>query len=254
MTQGGAKGLVVFAARQGLTKVCLFTASPVSQTGENLFPVVVPKEEQDFAALLDDNGISILNAEYFPVIPDKDVADYEPTLALAARLGAKRAISHIHERDPARAEDQLAALCSMAMQMDLEIGLEFTGFAPGCNSLDTAIKLHQKANQPNLTIAIDALHLFRTGGTMAQIQTLDPEVVGYAQLCDGPHLQQSTSYIEEAMNRMIPGEGQFPLAALIDQLGEQVDWDIEVPQYNYTPDFDPEKWAIRAIKASKKLL
>lgn len=254
MTSGGPRGLVQCAAKADLRKICLFTASPVTEDGAKLFPVVAAADRAEFQSLLTDNDVSIINAEYFPVMPDGDVQQYAPALELAAALGAKRAVTHIHETDPSRIGDQLATLCEMARRMDMEIGLEFTGFAKGCDSLEKAVTLHQDMDQGNLKIAIDALHLFRTGGTLEKIQAVNPQTIGYAQICDGPHFRKSDDYVEEAMNRMIPGEGMFPLRALIDLLGDHVDLDIEVPHYSSGPHFDPEDWAHQAIAASRALL
>ncbi len=254
MTQGGPSGLVRFAAKAGLKKVCLFTATPLTADGKPMFAIVEPSDKTEFQSLLADNGVSIINAEYFPVMPETDVGGYAAALELAAELGAKRAVTHIHEVDPVRIADQLGALCAMANELGIEIGLEFTGFAKGCDSLEKAVKLHQAMNQSNLKVAIDALHLFRTGGTLDQLKTVDPHIIGYAQICDGPHFRKSDDYVEEAMNRMVPGEGMFPLRALIGLLGAHVDLDIEVPHYASAPHFDAEDWAQEAIAASKTLL
>ena len=254
MTQGGPAALIRFAAKAGLKKVCLFTASPVTEDGENMFAVVTAADKQDFQILLTDNEVSIINAEYFPVMPDMEVTQYAAALELAAELGARRAVTHIYETDNTRIMDQLGTLCGMARDLGMEIGLEFTGFAKGCNSLESAATLHQSMNQPNLKIAIDALHLFRTGGTLDQIKAIDPQHIGYAQICDGPHFRKSNDYGDEAMNRMIPGEGMFPLRAFLTLFGEHVDIDIEVPHYASGPHFDAEDWAHQAIDASRMLL
>ncbi|GAA0486283.1 TIM barrel protein [Parasphingorhabdus litoris] len=254
MTQGGPIGLVRFAAKASLKKVCLFTATPLDAHDKPMFAIVEPSDKTEFQSLLADNDVSIINAEYFPIMPETDVTGYAAALELAAELGAKRAVTHIHEVDPTRIADQLSALCKMARDLGMEVGLEFTGFAKGCDSLEKAVNLHRTINQPNLKIAIDALHLFRTGGTLEQLKTVDPQSIGYAQICDGPHFRKSDDYIEEAMNRMIPGEGMFPLRAMIDLLGEHVDLDIEVPHYASGSFFDAENWALEAIAASKELL
>ncbi|QTD55178.1 sugar phosphate isomerase/epimerase family protein [Parasphingorhabdus cellanae] len=254
MTQDGPAGLVRFAAKAGLKKICLFTATPLTEDGQQMFAIVDPSEKADFQSLLTDHDISIINAEYFPIMRGIDIAQYRPALELAAELGAKRAVTHISETDPARIADQLGSLCEMASDLGMEIGLEFTGFAKGCDSLEKAVRLHQAMKQSNLKIAIDALHLFRTGGTLEQLKAIDPSSIGYAQICDGPHFRKSDDYFEEAMNRMIPGEGMFPLRALIDLLGAHVDWDIEVPHFASVPHFDAEDWALQAIAACKTLL
>lgn len=253
MMEGGPEGLVRFAADAGLAGVCLFTATPLDADGRNMFPVVDAAAASSFRHLLRDHSVAIINAEYFPVMAEQDVADLLPAIGLAAELGAKRLVSHVHETDPHRAEDQLSHLCSLAHAHDLDVGLEFTGFAAGCNSLQKAVDLHDRLNQPNLAIAIDALHLFRTGGTVEQLRTVDPAIIGYAQLCDGPDLHLSDDYLEEAMNRMVPGKGVFPLRELVSLLGPHVDIDIEVPCFRArTPD-DARSWARQAIAASRFL-
>ena len=253
MMEGGPEGLVRFAAETGLEGVCLFTATPLDANGEGLFPTVDPAGASSFKRLLRDHDVRITNAEYFPVMPERDVARYLPAISLSAELGAKRLVTHIHETGSGRAEDQLASLCAIASEHGLEVGLEFTGFADGCNSLASAVALHRRMNRSNLTIAIDALHLFRTGGTLDQLAAVDPSTIGYAQLCDGPDFRRSNDYLAEAMHRMIPGEGVFPLRDLLALLGPHVDIDIEVPHHVIAAGFDTRNRARRAIAASRAL-
>jgi len=253
MMEGGPEGLVRFAAETGLDRVCLFTATPLNANGQGMFPVVDPASASSFKRLLREQDVRIINAEYFPVMPEREVGDYLPAITLAAELGAKRLVTHIHDTDSQRAEDQLSMLCTMASEHGLEVGLEFTGFAGGCNSLASAVALHRRMNHSNLTIAIDALHLFRTGGTLEQLEALDPVIIGYAQLCDGPDSHTSDDYLAEAMNRMIPGEGVFPLRDLVALLGPHVDIDIEVPTHAVVTGSDARAWAHRAVAASRRL-
>jgi len=253
MMDGGPEGLVRFAAEAGLDGICLFTATPLDANGIPMFPVVTAEAVNSFKSLLRDHDVRIINAEYFPVMAAQDVAAYLPAITLAAELGAKRLVSHIHETDRHRAEDQLSKLCNMAFDRGLEVGLEFTGFAAGCNCLDDAVALHDRLSQPNLKMAIDALHLFRTGGTLEQVQAVDPEIIGYAQLCDGPDFRLSGDYLDEAMNRMIPGEGVFPLSQLVALLGPHVDIDIEVPNFAGPSGSEAKTWAQRAVNASRNL-
>lgn len=253
MMDGGTEGLVRFAAGAGLDRVCLFTATPVDDHGRDMFPTVRPAEVSFFTTLLNDLDVQIINAEYFPVMAECDVSVYLPAVALAAELQARRIVTHIHDTDAQRARDQLEKLCAIARDHGLEVGLEFTGFAAGCNSLTRAVALHDRMNQSNLTIAIDALHLFRTGGTLDQLQAVDPAIIGYAQLCDGPDFRLSGDYLDEAMNRMVPGEGVFPLKQLVALLGPHVDIDIEVPDFAGPAGPDAQSRAYRAVTASRNL-
>tara|TARA_R110000850_G_scaffold107974_5_gene219850 strand:+ start:300 stop:1118 length:819 start_codon:yes stop_codon:yes gene_type:complete len=253
MMEGGPEGLVRFAAAAGLDGVCLFTATPLDSDGRDMFPVVEPAAAASFRRLLRDHQLRIINAEYFPVVPDRDVADYLPAISLAAELGARRLVTHIHDTGGRRAEDQLSRLCVMAGEQGLDVGLEFTGFAGGCNSLASAVALHGRVDQPNLGIAIDALHLVRTGGTLDQVQAVDPAIIAYAQLCDGPDFRIADDYIAEAMHRMIPGEGVFPLRKLVALLGPHVDIDVEVPGPALATGRDARARARSAIAASREL-
>jgi sugar phosphate isomerase/epimerase len=253
MMEGGPEGLVRFAAEAGLDGVCLFTATPLDANGRDMFPIVEPAAAASFRRRLRDHDLRIINAEYFPVMPDRDVEAYLPAIALTAELGAKRLVSHIHETGRQRAEDQLSMLCAIASEHGLGVGLEFTGFAGGCNSLTSAVALHGRVNQPNLGIAIDALHLFRTGGTLDQVQAVDPAIIAYAQLCDGPDFRIADNYIAEAMHRMIPGEGVFPLRELVALLGPHVDIDVEVPGPALAAGSDARARAHCAIAASRDL-
>ncbi|MEO9599953.1 TIM barrel protein [Parasphingorhabdus sp.] len=254
MLDGGPEGLVRFAADAGLNGICLFTATPRDANGQNMFPVVDPASAPAFKRVLQDHDIGVINAEYFPVMPQQDVSVYLPAIHLAAALGAKRLVTHIHETNRQRAMDQLSKLCAMALEHGLEVGLEFTGFSGGCSSLADAVTLHHQLNQPNLTIAVDTLHLFRTGGTLEQLKTVDPAIIGYAQLCDGPNFQLSNDYLDEAMSRMLPGEGVFPLKELVALLAPHVDIDVEVPNAALVEKSDRQEWAQRAVVASRNLL
>ena len=231
MMEGGPEGLVRFAAAAGLDGVCLFTATPLDSDGRDMFPVVEPAAAASFRRLLRDHQLRIL----------------------AAELGARRLVTHIHDTGGRRAEDQLSRLCVMAGEQGLDVGLEFTGFAGGCNSLASAVALHGRVDQPNLGIAIDALHLVRTGGTLDQVQAVDPAIIAYAQLCDGPDFRIADDYIAEAMHRMIPGEGVFPLRKLVALLGPHVDIDVEVPGPALATGRDARARARSAIAASREL-
>lgn len=253
MMHGGPEGLVRFAASAGIYKVCLFTTSPKTGDGQNMFPVVEARDRKSFESLLADTGVSLINAEYFPIMPGADVDQYGPALALASDLGAKRAVTHIYEEDPVRIADQLGRLCDIGQKSGLDIGLEFTGFSRGCTNLEMAIHWQDDVDQPNLKIAVDALHFFRSGGTLSQLKDVHPDRIGYAQICDGTHMRQTKDYLDEAMNRTIPGEGVFPLRDFVALFGEHVDLDIEVPGLYGDTGINPERWAWNAIAGSRKL-
>ncbi len=247
----GPEGLVRLAAECGLDRICLFTHSPLHDDGSRMFPIVEAGQVLSFRRLLQDSGIGITNAEYFPIMTELEITAYLPALDVAAELGAKRIVTHVHEMDEARTAGQLSLLCEAAAERQLLVGLEFTGFAAGCNSLAKALRWQARLARPNLQVAVDALHFFRTGGTLEELRGVDPTIIGYAQLCDGPDLRVCDDYLDEAMHRMIPGEGVFPLAEFLSILPPGVDLDIEVPGMGHAR---PRERAVQAIAASRQLI
>ncbi|MEM8918241.1 MAG: TIM barrel protein [Pseudomonadota bacterium] len=253
MMDGGAAGLIRHAIDANVNKLCLFTTSPLLENGRSMFPEVDATMAASFRARLDSHGIAIINAEYFPIMPDRDVADYQLAIALAAALGAKRIVTHVHATDEDHVLRQLHRLCDLAEAEGLDVGLEFTGLSPGCASLTQAVKLHRQLDRANMGIAVDALHFFRTGGTLDQLRKVDPDSVSYAQICDGADMRVTNDYLDEAMNRMIPGEGAFPLGEFVDLFGDHVDFDVEVPCSRLPAGMTPAQWASRAFVASEAL-
>lgn len=251
--------LVQIAAEVGCAEICVFVRSPLIPADDGgmkpLFPTVTPAIQEAMKASLLANKIAIMNVEYFSIEQGMILEEYRAPLALAADLGAKRAVAHVHEVDQERAVAGLRGLCEMAAEYGLFVGLEFMGLSPGCNSLGKARELVEAANRSNLQIAIDALHLVRTGGSIDEVARLDPELIAYVQLCDGKDLRRSEDYLPEAFNRLSPGEGIYPLRDLLRILPTNIPIDIEVPSEDLRREGrSPIERARRAVSASRQLL
>lgn len=251
--------LVRIAAEVGCTQICIFVRSPEVQaddgTTKPMFPTVTPESRDALIDCLAANHVTIANVEFFPIARDVIIEEYRPALQLAAELGAMRAVVHVHEVDHKRAVTALRAFCGMAAELGLSVGLEFMGMSAGCSSLHTARHLVEAANCPNFGIAIDALHLVRTGGSLEDVARLDPGTIAYLQLCDGADLHRSDEYIAEAFNRLSPGEGVFSLQDLIRALPKDIPIDVEVPSEDLRHQgVAPTERARRAVRASRRLL
>jgi len=79
-------------------------------------------------------------------------------------------------------------------------------------------------------VLVDALHLDRGAGTPAEVAALDPTLLPYAQLCDAPATRPpDDGLIDEALNgRLLPGDGDLPLAALIDAFAPTTPFSMEL--------------------------
>jgi len=232
--EAGPLGLVDIAADTGCEGICLFVESPPApgesaDSPNRLFPTVTQATKAEMKARLAGQGIEIWNIEYFPIASGVSVETYRPALELGAELGGRLAVTHLHDQDEQRGIDSLGRLCDLTAELGLEVGLEFMGLSPACNSLERAVHYVNQVGRANLGVAVDALHLVRTGSTVEQVAALLPEMVAYAQICDGPHGRIEADYLPEAMDRMMPGEGVFPLADLVKALPHTARMDVEVP-------------------------
>jgi sugar phosphate isomerase/epimerase len=221
------------AAAAGCDRISIFTFSPVpvlpGQKSRFLFPTVTREMQHAMRQRLVAQGVAVMGVEYFPITGDADVAEYIGGLSLGRTLGAKRAVTHVHDTDGARAVDKLGALCDLAAKEGLAVGLEFCSLTRGCGSLQRAAWFVDQIKRPNFGIGVDCLHLVRSGGTAADLARLDARYFGYAQLCDGFGLAPSTDYITESHDRELPGEGDFPLETILNALPAATALEVEVP-------------------------
>lgn len=255
--------LPIIAAEAGFDAVCLFTHVPqvtLTGGGKAAFPLVTASNFKAVKQALMDTGLALTNFEYFPIKADVAPEEYRTALALGAELGGKRAVTHVHDPEPTRAVDALGELAALAATYGVDVGLEFMGLSPACNSLSRALWFVTQVNTANLGIGVDALHFTRTGGSLAELAALPPQAIVYAQICDGPVYGHAAptrpaSYLEEALERLMPGDGAFPLAQFIAVLPAHADLDVEVPM---SPDREaalpPEERARESYIKARALL
>lgn len=231
--EAGPVDLVSIAAATGCQQVCVFTHVPdialPDQRGIVSFPLVTAAILPQMRTRLRDCAVSVSNIEFFPVAPDVPVERYDGAFALGHELGAARAVTHVHDPVDARAVDTLGRLSDLAATHGLSLGLEFMGLTPACDSVARAVWFVDQVARPNLGIAVDALHLVRTGGTPADVAAVPARYFAYAQICDGHGLHRATDYLPEALDRVMPGDGDFPLHAILEAVPAATALDVEVP-------------------------
>lgn len=229
----GPLELIEVAAHCGYQAVSLFTNAPVvpiaGQEGKFTFPTVTPQMQREVSGQLAAHGLSMTNAEFFLMRPDVDLASYQPGLALGRALGARHAISHVFEPEPARAVDIIGRFCDLAAAEDMIVALEFCQMTPGCKNLGQAKWFAEQVGRSNIGFGICPMHLVRSGGTAADIAALDPAMLLYGQLNDGHGLNVSEAYFEEVHDRQLPGEGDFPLADILRALSAAVPIEVKCP-------------------------
>ncbi|MCB2060368.1 MAG: TIM barrel protein [Novosphingobium sp.] len=225
--------LVETAAACGYDQVSLFTNAPVvpleGQESKFVFPTVTTEIKEEVKQRLDAHGLEVINAEFFLMKPDVDLADYVPGLALGRELGARNAMTHVFEPDPLRAVDILGAFCELAEAQDLNVAIEFCQMTPGCKSIEQAIWFVDQVGKSNIGFGICPMHLVRSGGTADKIAALDERYLLYGQINDGKGLHISDAYFEEVHDRQLPGNGDFPLHDILSALPADAPIEFKCP-------------------------
>src|SRR5262249_11975158 len=113
-----------------------------------------------------------------------------------------------------------------AAQSVLQVCREFAVY-PGVRTLAHAARIVAKSGRSNASVLIDALHFSRSGGVPADVRSVAPSLLRYAQICDAsvdrPEPTDTPNLIREARTgRLLPGEGVLPLRALVASLPARV--------------------------------
>ena len=137
------------------------------------------------------------------------------------------------------------------------------------SNLDEAAHIAEHSGGGGLLL--DALHLRRFGGTLEQLRSLDPGLLSYAQLCDAPLAPpnglprprklprgQSTDgtdlQLESRAMRLLPGDGELPLAEFLAALPEGMPVSVEAPVLSLWEALTPVEFVSRAHQAVAQVL
>jgi sugar phosphate isomerase/epimerase len=210
---------------------------------------------REMIAVLRDRGVSIALVEGFTIRPGIEARHYAADLDLSAKLEARRANTICMEPDQSRARDQLAALAELTAERGMGLTLEF---APphAINTLEKALSALCQVGKQNVSLVIDAMHFFRSGGSVAELAEVDPHLIGYVQLCDVPLAPPHEDYFREAcFDRQCPGEGELPLDAFLLSLPHDAPIGLEIPMLSRVKAGERLTVLVeRAVDASHRLL
>ncbi len=246
--------LVEIAARLGADAVSLFVEMPVA--ARRHYPMVDPAGAAGLGRRLSDAGLGIGTLEVFALDSDADPRRFEPALAAGRLLGGRRATVHVHGCDAAAAAARLAAFAAVAGQHGIVAALEFNAFS-AVTGLAAAEQVVRAAGVGE--IVLDCLHFARSGGTAAGLDAA-AGLVRHMQLCDGPAEAPGAAsgrerWQEAIADRMLPGDGAFPLADWLRRMPQGCSIDVEVPQGPARKaGVPPMERARRAIAAARHLL
>jgi hypothetical protein len=226
--------LVTLAAANGCSHVGIYFQS------WNVMPAYDLHQVAQADALLRscrERDVRIAVAEPFLLLPDTilDAVGFDP--------------------DIARLTDIFGSLCERAARFGLATLIEFFPLST-VTSIQMAERLIRDVGRPDVRINVDVLHLVRSGGTAADLMSLEPALIGHVQLSDGPASIAATGMMIEATEeRGLPGEGEFPLRDILAALPAGVTIGVEVPSLRrLRTGVAPADWARVAVDSMKAAL
>jgi sugar phosphate isomerase/epimerase len=211
--------------------------------------------QKDLKAAMARTGVTVSLADGFCVFPDRDVRAHGPDLEIIADLGVPTLNTLSFDPDMARSIEQFGVLADMAREAGVTPVVEFTP-SKKIASLADALEVRRQTGRGNLKVLVDTMHMTRSGSWPRDAQLIDPETVGYIQLCDAPLKQRYENYTEEGMyERMVPGTGELPLREIMAALPRDKVVGLEVPQRSLANEgIGPRERLQPCVEAARKLL
>ncbi|BBL79036.1 xylose isomerase [Rubrobacter xylanophilus] len=223
---------------------------------------------EETASRLEATGVRALSVEVVRIGPGTRREDYEAALEAGARLGARYVTVNSDDPDLDRASETFAALVADALPYGLRPVIEPIPYTRVSN-LEQAIYIAERSGGGG--ILLDALHFWRYGGRIERLRSLDPVLLSYVQLCDAPLAPpsglprpqrlprgQSTDgtdlQLESRAMRLLPGDGELPLADFLAALPDGMAVSVEAPVLHLRETLSPEEFALRARKAVERVL
>lgn len=217
-------------------------AAGFDSVGLRLFPTLPtdldvmgnPALKREIEKRLLETGIRVLDIEVVRITPDMSFDAIEPVLEFAAKLGARwlaatsLAAEDYSGHDEPFIVERLAQVGELTSRYAMGVTLEFMAFR-GVKTIGDAARIVKAADSPNVGITLDALHFFRSGGTLTQLNAVDPSKFACIQLSDGPAAAPVDLIGEARKDRLYPGEGQLPLGPLLTALPHTLPVSVEVP-------------------------
>ena len=197
----------------------------------SIFPLqlLTPAKAKACTAALAETGMRVGPLEVFDLTSAEAIMSYRPALELGAQLGARTASAiNLHNRNPAQVSELLAQFTELAGEYGFAVTLEpLATFAT--STLAQARDIIRTA-RVDVGIVLDAHHLVREGGAVADVRAMEPGLIRYIQVCDGPaSLPPEERPLEAPFERLLPGEGVFPLVELLAEAPTDIPWGIEAP-------------------------
>lgn len=223
--------VIDIAARLGCSSVSIMPERPAFPEAEFLKIVTDTRQQALIAEACRKSGVGIHALEAFFIVPGVTRETFKPFFDLGANIGARAGVTVICDPDLSRAGELFAWLCEDAREAEMAMNLEYVASAEVGSLADSLGFIERAGNPDNARVVVDILHHVRSGQPISDIADLDPALIGAAQICDGRIDAAWDHYVEseQSHERMVPGEGDFPLAEFLRTVPRDAIIGIEVP-------------------------
>jgi sugar phosphate isomerase/epimerase len=226
--------LIAAAAANGCQCVSLLVHSHPGAALRNHDLLDNPSVRRQARAAAHSHGVQIDLIEAFVIGPDTDIESFRPAFECGAFLEATFVNALVRDPDDARRLDNLGKYSELADACGLRPMLEPVA-SSSLSTFPIALDTIGRVGGGRLVLEVDVLQLIRTGGTPADLLAIDPDLIGRAQICDGPLRAAFEPRYEAVEQRQIPGEGEFPLREFLQALPrKEMTLAVEVPLRNLT--------------------
>jgi 4-hydroxyphenylpyruvate dioxygenase len=159
----------------------------------------------------------------------------------------------LHQSDLDRLQLSLTQVAQLVGRHGLRAAIEFQAQSAFGNNLQTAAALVNEAGSPHLGICLDAFHYYVGPSKPEDLGYLLPDNLFHVQLCD---LADVPREVARDSQRILPGEGDIPLAPILERLREiQYDGCVSVELMNpHIWQVGPRQFGEIAMTALRKLL
>jgi sugar phosphate isomerase/epimerase len=172
--------------------------------------------------------------------------DFARRLELCQTLGVETLVlafdlvGQLSQRDLDRAVELLGQAALQAGRHRLRLALEFQAHATFGNNLQTAAALVAQTASPHLGLCLDVFHYYTGPSKAEDLNYLTPQNLFHVQLSD---LADTARELATDANRILPGEGDIPLAPILDRLRA-----INYRGYVSIELMNPQVWQVPALQ------
>jgi sugar phosphate isomerase/epimerase len=184
----------------------------------------------DVRRRIEGTGLSVTDVGVVVLRPRLDIDMVERVLVTARALGGRQVIVMNADHDGHRAVATLRAVANLAEHHELLVGVEFMPYS--CTrTVSDALRLAADSEADNVGVVLDVLHLFRSGGTAADLGEPVVRALHLVQICDAGWASPAADQLRaEALGgRLHPGEGDLPLDRILALLPDDVPVTLEAP-------------------------